>query len=45
MDESICRAGIEMQVLRMDIWTWWKEGNELGDWGGHIYTNMCKAES
>ena len=28
MDESICRARIEMQMLRMDIWTWQVEGGK-----------------
>ena len=24
-DELICRAGIEMQMSRMDLWTQWKK--------------------
>ena len=33
-DEPICRAEIEMQTQRMDLWTWGarEEWDELGDW-------------
>ena len=32
-DEPICRAGIEKQTQRADVWTWGDGGwDELGDW-------------
>ena len=33
-DEPICKAGIETQMQRTDMWTRWGEGRwgELGDW-------------
>ena len=45
-DKPICRARIERQMQRTDVWTW-------GAWGGwdeldqirHKYTTICKIDS
>ena len=46
-DELICKAEIETQVQRTNLWTprgagWW---NELGYWDLHIYTIMYKIDN
>jgi len=35
-DEPICKAKIETQMKRINVWT--PRGDELGDWDWHIYT-------
>ena len=45
--EPVCKAEIETQMQRTNVWTprgesrvgggWWQWSHELGDWDGHIY--------
>ena len=47
-DQPMCRAGIDTQMWRMDVWTWGggrRGWNEQGDLDWHIYTTMCKIDS
>ena len=47
-DESSYRAGVEMQMQKTDMWTWFrKKGRwgELWEYHWHIYTTMCKTDS
>ena len=34
--EPICRVGIETQMQRMDLWTWWGEGEVEGGMGTRL---------
>ena len=40
MDEPICKAEIEMQMQRIDGWTWWGGWGKLGDWDRHVYATI-----
>ena len=46
-DELICRAGIEMQMQRTDLWMGWsvKVGRMNWEIGIDTYTTMCKIDS
>ena len=47
-DEPVCKAEIETQMQRTNVWTprGAKRGwDEWGDWDRHIYTNMYKTDT
>ena len=48
-DEPVCKAEMETQIQRTNVWTPRGESvggdDELGDWDWHIYTNMYKMDN
>ena len=44
-DEPICKAEIETQMYRTNVWTPGRKGNELEDWNWHIYTTVYKIDN
>ena len=51
-DEPVCRAEIEAQMQRTNVWTsrgesgsgWWWWCDELGDGDRHVYTDVYKMD-
>ena len=45
-DELICKAEIESQIQRTNLWTpkGQEQGEELGDWDRHVYTTMYQTD-
>ena len=45
-DELICKAEIESQIQRTNLWTpkEQEQGEELGDWDRHVYTTMYQTD-
>ena len=45
-DEPICRAGIEIQTQRIDLWTWGegREGEMYGKSNMETYITICEID-
>jgi len=48
-DEPICRAAVETQTLRTDLWTWLVgeegEGGMYGEKNMETYITICKTDN
>ena len=46
-DEIICRAAMETQTYRTDLWTWWQggKGGMYGENKMETYITICKIDS
>ena len=44
-EEFICRAALEKQTFKIELWTWRGEGEIYGRSNMETYTAMCKVDS